>query len=333
MAVNCNSTKKSIDNKNIFLWVALIALLVVAPFFFRDSRRVMHILTMCLIWGMVAESWNLILGYASVFSFGQLGFVAIGAYTSAMLSVHLGISPWIGLIAAGVAAGIVGALIGLPCLKLHGIYVGIVTFGISLVMPTLIVWGGQPGYKNLTGGTFGLAGLKAYQLFGFNLGSVKIRWYYTGLVLLAIVLYAIYKIIHSYVGLAFVSLRDSQTFAKSLGVNDYKYKIIVFSISACIAGIAGAFYAHYSRIIDPSILELDIFLLILVMVVLGGLGKFGGGVIGAFIITYINEILRPTGQYRYVILGALVIIVLTYVPSGIRGAIDKLAVKIKAGRT
>lgn len=329
MGINNKNRESIFKNKSFFFYIILLACLIIVPLIFQNDRRIMHILIMCVIWSMVAESWNLILGYAHVFSFAQLGFVAIGAYTSAILTFHLGISPLLGLIAAGTTSALVGALIGIPCLKLKGIYVAIVTFGIHLVLPTLIVWGGQPGFRLSTGGTFGLAGLRPYVIFGFSLGRDQINWYFAGLVLLIIVMFIIYRVINSYVGLAFVSLRDSQIFAKSLGVNDYKYRIIVFSVSAFTAGLAGAYFAHYTRIVDPSILELDIFLLLLVMPVLGGLGRFGGGVIGAFIITYANELLRPTGQYRYVLLGLLAVLILTYVPGGIRGAVDKIAQKVK----
>jgi len=331
MGINKNkTTKNSIDTRYKWgFYIAIFVILIFVPIVYQDNSRIMHILVMCVIWGLVSEAWNLILGFANVFSFAQLSFFAIGAYTSAMLTFYGGISPWYGLIAAGLSAALVGALIGLPCLKLKGIYVAIVTFSIHLVLPTIIVWGGQARFKYSTGGTFGLAGLRPFSIGSFSFGRNRLYWYFAGLSILFLTLFIIYKVINSYIGMAFIALRDSQEFAKSLGVNDYKYKIIVFSLSAFFTGIAGAFYVHYSSIVDPSILELDIFLLILVMVVLGGLGKFPGGVLGAFVITYTNEFLRFTGQYRYVILGLIVVITLTYLPGGIIGALEKLYFKVK----
>jgi branched-chain amino acid transport system permease protein len=191
----------------------------------------------------VAGAWDLIIGYSRVFSFGQLAFFLIGGYISAMMAILVGISPWVSMLIGGIAAGIVGVLIGLPCLRLAGIYVAMVTFALHLVLPTIIQWGADFTY---TGGTTGLMGIPTLKLAGYAFPRNELTaWYYLALVLFFVFFLIIYKIINSSLGMAFIALRDAELFAKCLGVDDYKYKIVVFGISSFIAGVMGAFYGHY----------------------------------------------------------------------------------------
>jgi branched-chain amino acid transport system permease protein len=128
-------------------------------------------------------------------------------------------------------------------------------------------------------------------------------------------------------GMAFITLRDSEDFAKSLGVNDYKYKLIAFTFSAMITGIAGALYAHYVSVVTPKILGNEFFLMVMLMLSVGGTGKFPGVVLGAFIITIGNEVLRDAGQYRLLILGICVVLTILYLPNGIVQLRDRLNIK------
>ncbi|GAF94985.1 unnamed protein product, partial [marine sediment metagenome] len=139
-------------------------------------------------------------------------------------------------------------------------------------------------------------------------------WYYAGLGITFVILFTTYRIINSSFGLAFTALRDAEPFAKNLGVSVYRYHLIVFGISAFFTGIAGAFYAHFFSMISPGILSLDTFLLIIVIVMVGGLGRFPGAMIGALVITFVNELLRATGPYRFIILGVIVIAIMMHMP-------------------
>ena len=308
-------TKPKLGKKFSFPFGALF-LLSILPIFLRSYPHIMNILILCFIWGMVAAAWNLIMGYARVFSLGQMAFFTFGAYTSAILTMNLGISPWVGIPIGGTIAAAVGFLIGLPCLRLRGIYVAVVTLALHLVLPTLLMHAGPIP----TGGSYGLGGIPSLQLGGYTFSYQElIPWYYVALAIFLVVLFVIYKIINSSVGLAFIAIRDAEPFAKSLGVDEYKYMLMVFGISAFFTGISGAFYAHYIRAISPKILGLDLFLLALVMVLFGGLGRFPGAVIGAFAITFINNFLLGTGAFRLVILGAIVIVTMIYMPQGLMG--------------
>lgn len=300
------------------------------PIALHDNSHFMHLLIIGFIWGVVAAAWDLILGYARVFSFGQIVFFGIGAYTSAMLTMQIGISPWLGILAGGGVGGAIGLMIGLPCLRLRGIYVALVTLSVHLVLPTLLVHGGPLN----TGGTFGLTGVPPLYIGGYTFTpNDLVPWYYVGFGMFTLLLFAIYKILNSTIGLAFMALRDSEPFAKSLGVNDYRFLLLVFGISAFITGAIGGFYVHYLGVISPSIFDLDYFLFALIMVMVGGMARFPGAVIGAFVITFINDALLVTGTVRLVILGVIVVVVMIALPRGLMGIPESISHLIRRRRT
>jgi branched-chain amino acid transport system permease protein len=307
-----------VNLKKLLLPAAVLVVLGILPIFVHDNSYVMKILTLCFIWGVMAASWDLILGYANVFAFGHLAFFVLGAYVSGLLGVYFGVSPWLGMFIGGAISALVGLLIGVPCLRLEGMYLAIVTFSLQFILPTLIVWAGPGRFESFsTGGTFGLQRIPPPTLFGYTFNRFEsVPWYYLALVVFIVFHIVIYLIIRSSIGLAFVALRDAKPLAKALGIDDYKYKLMVFGISAFIAGWIGAFYGHYFQLIAPTTLGLDVFLIILVMVLFGGLGVFPGATIGAFVITFVNEALRPLLEWRLVILGAIVILTMLFMPKG-----------------
>jgi branched-chain amino acid transport system permease protein len=304
--------------KEYRIYIIMVAVFSLLPFFYHENRYVMHVLVLFLIWGVVAAAWDLILGYAGIVSLGQIAFFAVGGYASGMLSMSTGVSPWVCIAVGGIVAGVIGLGIGLPCLRLRGVYVAVVTLGLHLVMPTLLMRGRDFG----TGGWYGLSNIPPLRVSA-PLGLVPI--YYVALGIFFLLLFFMDKIIHSSIGLAFVALREAEQFAESLGVNQYKYKLMVFSMSAFFTGVMGAFYAHYISKITPAILNLDLFLLVLVMVVLGGKGRFPGAVIGAFVLTVLNEVLRAAEIYRVLVLGLIIVLTMIYMPNGLMGSFELVA--------
>ena len=298
--------------KNAFMLGALLVLALL-PIALRGNAHVLNILSACLIWGVVASAWDLSIGYASVWSFGHIAFFVIGGYTGAMTVMYLGIPPEAAIPLGGVAAAVIGILIALPCLRLHGIYIAMVTFGVHLVLSTFIL-----RWRDYTFGATGLSGFERIQLGQYVFSrSVPFFSYYVIFGVSVLLLFIIYRVINSTIGLAFVGLRDSEPFAKSLGINEYKYKLIVFGISAFIAGLMGALYTSFYGTVSPFMLEVSTFLMVLIMLMLGGLGRFPGAVIGAFVITVLSEALRPLVLWRFVILGAIVITVMIAMPQGL----------------
>jgi len=302
-----------LSKKSIFFLVSLL-ILSLLPIAIHDNRHLMHLLILCFIWGVVAASWDLILGYARIFSFGQIAFFGLGGYTTAMLTQQLGVSPWLGILAGGGVALATGLLIALPCLRLRGMYVGMATFAVHLVLPLLARAGRPIG----TGGSWGLHSIAPLYVGGYTFSSLElVPWYYVALGMFALFLFVIYKVIKSTIGLAFMALRDSEPLAKNLGINDYRFMLIVFGISAFIPGIMGAFYVHYLGVIGPQIFSLESFLLAFVMLMLGGTAVFPGAVIGAFPIIFLNDALFPLLGFRLVVLGAIVVGVMIGLPRGL----------------
>jgi len=299
-------------NKKIFFLFG-ICLLLILPLPFHAQPYIINLLVLSLIWGIVALAWDLCIGYGEIFSFGQLAFFVIGGYTSAMVAIFGGISPWISILIGGLVTGVVGVIIGLPCLRLKGIYVAMVTFALHLVLPTLIL-----SKTEYTGGSFGLLGLPILRIAGYSLTTGDLTyWYYLTLSLSMLFLFVIYRIISSSIGLAFVALRDAEPFARSLGINTYKYKLIMLGVSAHICGTIGGFYGYYQGTVSPATLSIERFLLTLTMIMLGGSGQFPGPFIGGFIVTIINGFLIPIGAFRLLIFGAVVVFVMLYLPRGV----------------
>ena len=301
-----------IGRKNALL-LGVVLVLGLLPIALQGNARILNVLIAALMWGVLASAWDLCMGYARVFSFGHLAFFTIGAYTAGLTARHLGIPPLAAIPLGGVTAAIFGLLIGLLCLRLRGVYIAMVTFGLHMVLQTVIIWG-----RDITGGKTGVTGFAPLQIGQYIFSpSYPFFSYYIALGIFILLLFIIYRIINSPIGLAFVALRDSEPYAKSLGVNEYKYKLIVFGISAFIAGLIGAVYIHFYGIISPVTLDIPIFLMVLIMFMLGGLGRFPGAVIGAFVITFVTEALRPLLLWRFVALGAIVVAVTVFIPGGL----------------
>lgn len=304
--------------QDLAILLALFTGLALLPIAVGDSRVIMHLLVLCLIWAMVAAAWDLMMGFAGIFTFGQVAFLVVGAYASAILSMDYGLSPWLSMpVAAGIAA-LVGMLIALPCLRLKGAYVALATFALHMVLDPVIK--SDIGRAIGTGGSQGLIGIPSPVIGDYQFNTIeRMPWFYVALVLALLSLLAIYRVIHSRWGLAFMAVRDSTPFARALGVDDFRYRMLVFAISAFITGFAGAFYAHYVGVLSTRILGLELFLMLMVMLVIGGLGRFPGAVFGAFITVFLNYWLQPLETWRPVIFGAIVLVLVIAMPRGIVG--------------
>jgi branched-chain amino acid transport system permease protein len=283
-----------------------------------SSQYILHIAILCIIWSIVASAWNLIMGYAGVTSFGQLAFFTIGAYAVGLLNKYGGVSPWLGIFFSGIFPAVIGLLIGILCLRLRGIYILLITLGMQEIVPVFILW--QTKY---TGGSVGFSDMPVLAIGSYSFGTNAVPYYYTALFFAALFCVIIYKIIHSPVGLAFVALRDSENFARTLGVNDYKYKVLVFVISAFITGVMGALYGLYIRFATPSLCGWEYVIILLIAIFLGGEGRFPGEIIGTFFIMTANELLQGTSELRDAALGVTVILVVFLMPEGIMAFLSR----------
>ena len=306
------------SKKDLKVLLAIYFLVGLLPIFFHQKLNIMNILILCFIWGVVAASWDLIMGVAGIFTFGQVAFYVIGAYASAILTRAFGISPWLGILAGGLITCFIGILVALPCLRLKGSYVALVTFAVHMILEPFLK--SNPGRAIGTGGPQGILSIPPLKIFGYTYDTMElVPWFYTVFFISLVAFLIIYIVIHSSWGLAFITIRDSEHFAGSIGIDGFKYKLGVFGISSFLTGMIGGVYAHYVGMLSHRLLGLDLFLILMVMLVLGGIGRFPGALIGAFITVFMSEWLRPLETYRNVAFGALVVLLVIFMRQGIAG--------------
>ena len=279
-----------------------------------------HILIISGIYIILTLSLNLIVGYTGLPALGHIAFACVGAYTSSLLALNYGISPWIGLVIGACFASILGLIIGIPSMRLKGDYLALATFGFGVIVYSI-----SKNWVDLTRGPMGLPGIPKFALFSFELQPV---WSYLILVAAFVALtgFAINRIAYSPFGRILRSIRDDEIASISIGTNVNKYKLTVFVVGAFFAGIAGSLYAHYITFIDPSSFTMMESIAVLLMVVFGGMGSVKGSFIGALVLVIFPEMLRFLGMpssvaapLRQMIYGLLLIILMLKRPQGIIG--------------
>jgi branched-chain amino acid transport system permease protein len=298
------------------------AFLLVVPAL-TSEPYLLHIFILALLFGALASSWNLINGYAGIFTFGHQAFFGLGAYGSALMSMHFGVTPWLTMWVAGILAGLLGFLVSLPVLRIRSIpHIAIVTLALAEIVRIIC-----SNLTTITRGELGLASIPPLTSFPLPFGGEaifdaahKVAYYYAVLVLWSLVIGSTYWILQSRFGFGLRAIRDSEIAAESLGVNLTRCKILVFALSSLLAGVLGAFYSHYVLILTPSsAIGIDIMIQILAMTLIGGIGRLFGPSIGAFVLTFGLEWLREFGEYRLLIYGVLLVVIVMFLPKGLAG--------------
>lgn len=295
----------------------LLVLMLFIPVLFPKSY-VMGIVCRILLYAILAGGLNVINGYSSQFCIGYAAFFCIGAYTEAIASLKLAMNFWVLLPIGGIFSMIAGLLICLPTLKLKGKYLAIVTLGFSEIVRLIAL-----NWQDLTGGPLGLKGIEVPVIFGFKFKS-SVSYYYIFLFLVVIFIFTTSRVIKSRMGRAWMSIREDELAAKSLGVEISRYKALNFMYGAFWAGIAGAAYAPYTRYIDSTFFSLDEGFNILSMVIIGGMGTLVGPVVGSIVVNLLTELLRPISEYRLVAYAILIIGMMWIRPQGLLGASNSI---------
>jgi branched-chain amino acid transport system permease protein len=281
---------------------------------------IVHILIIAGLYIILTLSLNLIVGFTGLAALGHMAFACVGAYTSSLLALNFGISPWLGLIVGAILASILGAIVAYPSLRLKGDYLALATFGLGI-----IVYSVAKNWVSLTRGPMGLPGIPSFSTFGYQISNV---WSYLILVLVFVVItfIAIRNITSSPFGRILKGIREDEIASLAMGKNVNKYKLIVFIVGAFFAGIAGSLYAHYISFIDPSSFTVMESISVLLMVVFGGMGSLRGSVIGASVLIVFPELLRFVGMpssiaapLRQMIYGLLLVILMIWRPQGLMG--------------
>ena len=300
----------------LLLFMALIPYLV-------EVNYILHLLIVSLVWANVVTNWNLTLGYGGMFHIAQPTFLAVGAYVAGIAAVRSGLSPWLCLGLGGVGTFFTSILIGIPSLRVKGIYLILLTFALHFTTSEVVFH-----LKDYTGGSMGLT-VPTFQLGSIEFSSVNLApFYYLALLALVATLVVARLLIRSNIGKALVATRDSEVLAVSCGINLYKFKLITFSIAAFMTGIVGAFYSHYVMVIGPELFSFGQIVSGFGMIVVGGMGTFMGPVLGSFAIIFLSELFRDIESLRPIIVGAIIILTLIFAPKGILHELEKVYEKI-----
>jgi len=298
-----------VKNTKVILACIIVGLFGILPLGLNVYQQ--HVMIVCLFYVMMSASWNLLAGYTGQVSFAHAAFAGIGAYTSGILAVKAGLSPWLGIPLGVLFAAVIGFGVGLLCLKMGGIYLSLTTLGVSEIFHIII----NNEYE-ITRGTMGL------QVPGLLVEYSKTGYFYIMLVTAIVSLLVIYWMIHSNIGLNFRAVQNDEKAAASLGVDVIRIRVLAFTVSSALAGLAGGVYGHYLLLITPEIPSLDQQFLVLSMTIIGGMGSFIGPIIGAFTLEILSEYIRGYGEYHVLVFGLIALSMARFAPNGVVGLVQ-----------
>jgi branched-chain amino acid transport system permease protein len=303
-------------------------LLILAFFFIYPLLASPYYISLATIAGIAsigAIGLNILTGYTGLISIGVGAFLGVGGYASAILTTKLGIPFWFAVPLAGVTTAAVGALFGVPSLRLKGLYLAMATLAAQVIILFAI-----NNWDSLTGGTAGII-VQRPELFGFTFSSERSYYYLVLVVLIGTALFTM-NLFRTRIGRAFVAIRDRDLAAEVMGINLFKYKIFAFAISSFFIGIGGALMGHYTRVIGPEHYSIGVSIAYLAMILIGGLGSVVGSIYGAVFITLLPVVLREgiaiIGPFvpvlenhfsglRELVFGLVIILFLIYEPDGL----------------
>lgn len=292
----------------------LLGGLVLAPVIVEDPF-LLSILIAALMFGVFGAIYDLMVGYCGLTNFGYAAFIAVGSYSSALGASIMGISPWLGLLTGGLMCMVLGLVTGLIALRVKGLYLGLLTWFVGETVRLTIA-----NTPEVTRGMLGLSVVPFPNLLGidFSRGNLT-AYYYTALILGAVIVGTSWWLVNSNTGRAFKAIREDELATESLGISATKYKLINFCIASFFTGIMGAFYAHYIGILSPSPAEFGVSRTIEILTVtyLGGRGTLFGPVFAGFLVVGFQEALRGIGAWRLVLFGGLLIVVMLFFPRGL----------------
>ncbi|MGU3627048.1 high-affinity branched-chain amino acid ABC transporter permease LivM [Comamonas sp. C24C] len=314
--------------------VIFVVLMMAASWPFFAGRNAVDIATLAMIYVMLGLGLNVVVGFAGLLDLGFVGFYAVGAYTYALLFHWAGWTFWEALPLAGAASALFGFVLGFPVLRLRGDYLAIVTLGFGEIIRLLLV-----NLTSFTGGPDGISsipkpsvlglpmtrtpltegGTTFHQFFGmeFNSMHMVIALYLMALLLAMVTLFISNRLIRMPIGRAWEALREDEIACRSLGLNPMKIKLSAFTLGAMFAGFGGAFFAARQGIVNPESFTFIESALILAIVVLGGMGSQLGVIVAAIILTVLPELAREFSEYRMLIFGLVMILMMIWRPQGL----------------
>ena len=292
----------------------VLSLLIVLPFGLKNYG--IYILTLWMVYSIAAMGLNLTLGYAGQVSLAQAAFLGIGAYTTALM-MKAGYPFFAGFGLSALICFCVGLILGYPALRVQHHFLAFVTLGFNA-----LIWLVFRNEEWLTGGTYGLMGFPRPSVFGFSANNPVIFYFFSYSIFL-ILAFVLWWIVRSPWGRAFQALRENPVRANSLGVDIRRMTLLAFAIGSAYGGMAGALFAPLVEFIDPQSFKLETSLMFLLIVIVGGSGRFLGPILGALVVVLLPEWLRFAEGLYLIIYAGLVIVLLTFCPSGLLGVYER----------
>ncbi|KNY14182.1 inner-membrane translocator [Shinella sp. SUS2] len=314
---------------DLLVSLLLIAAAIALPFMI-DSRYVLGQIVLALFYATIASQWNLLFGFAGVFSLAQMAMFAFGGYATAMICFYFGWNVWTALLPGALSAVVFSLIVGLACLRLTGVYVALLTLAIAQTMYLLIVTDTEcftmvgSICRQFTGGAVGFARFGDLGTRALLKGQWLVGNYAIVATLFAITMIVTYIIVKSPIGLAFRALKDNPGYAVARGVNRFQAQLLVFGISAFFTGLAGGFYAAHFQAIGPGILSMSQLMFIIAITVVGGVGTFWGPLVGTIVLVAADELMREAGEFRTLGLGLIIALSILLMPKGLVGRLGDL---------
>ena len=301
----------------LFLFLLLIPLIVNNSFFH-------HIFIMILFSTLIGLAWNLLGGYAGQVSFGHSAFLGVGAYTTMILYLKLGISPWLALLAGGLVSVVIAIPIGLLCFRLRGPYFSLSTLAVAEILRLVAL-----NWESLTAGPQGMliTFLPQLEILSYLIDwEKKIFFYYIIAALTFFGMALTYFVSNSRLGAYLVAIKEDIDSAEAVGINTVYTRVVALALSALLVGLAGGFYAVYYRYIDPdAVFSIALSVEMVFIAIVGGIATTGGSIVGAIVLVLISELFRTKFQVGHLIFyGLFMMVVIRYLPEGIWGKIIKI---------
>jgi len=299
------------------LILLLLPLITAHPYY-------LGILFLASVFAIFAASWDLLSGFTGQMNFGHALFFGVAAYTAALLNLHFGLAPWLTIPLGALAAVLAGLIIGVPCLRLRGIYLALATLAFPLILIAVLYT-----IPNITGGEMGVSGIDPLS------GSRTID-YYIAVTLMIGLGFVMWKITASNTGIIFHAIREDEVAARASGVNTTRYKLLAFCLSGFFAGIAGGLYVHYMKVAGPSTLELLLSFQVVIWAIFGGIATIYGPIAGVFILYIPLTLLESVpfvSEIRMLLIAIIVVLVMLFMPEGlttwVRDKIEKVCPRCK----
>ncbi|WP_174734865.1 branched-chain amino acid ABC transporter permease [Mesobacillus harenae] len=299
------------QRKNVIIAVILFA---IAFPYLTDNTYYIHIMSLAFIWTIAVYGLNLLAGYTGYLSLAHAGFFAIGAYSIGLLTVKAGLNYWLAFILAILITSFLGLLIGLISLRTKEHFFAIYTLCVGYVIYLVI-----DKWDSLTGGVRGLIGIPAPANIGPISFQTPVSLYYLILFFMLLAVLVAYRIVNSLTGRTYIAIRNSEELALTMGIDTGKNKLVVFVISTAFAGVAGALYASFIRFIGPEVAYTTVVFDLLTFLLVGGIGTLTGPIVGTLLIVWISQQLQFLQDYRMLIFGPVLTLLVIFYPRGLVG--------------